>query len=45
MDMRCALGLPLHDIFDQGIFHEYQHNETVGNDVADTDHGAAEDEV
>mgnify|MGYP001165731502 CR=1 FL=1 len=33
-----ALGLPDHDIFDRGIFSEYQHNETTGPDVEDTDH-------
>ena len=36
--LRSALGLPDHDIFDRGIFSEYQHNETTGPDVEDTDH-------
>ena len=34
-----ALGLPAHDIFNAGIFHQYRHNKTVGPDIADTDHG------
>ena len=38
--LRAALGLPQHDMFRNGIFHEYVHNETVGSDVEDTDHGA-----
>ena len=38
--LRRALGLPLHDLFDGGIFREYVHQETVGPDVEDTDHGA-----
>ena len=37
-----ALGLPPHNIFQSGIFNEYVHNETVGPDVEDTDHGATE---
>lgn len=36
--LRSALGLPDHDIFDRGIFLEYQHHETTGQDVEDTDH-------
>ena len=40
VSLRLALGLPRHDIFSQGIFHEYQHNPAAGPDVADTDHGA-----
>ena len=40
--LRAALGLPLHDIFANGIFHEYVHNETTGPDVEDTDHGAVQ---
>ena len=35
-----ALGLPPHDIFQNGIFCEYMHNKTVGPDLEDTDHGA-----
>ena len=31
--LRRALGLPLRDIFDGGIYNEYVHNETVGHDV------------
>ena len=40
--LRQALGLPPHNIFQSGIFNEYVHNETVGPDVEDTDHGATE---
>jgi len=40
--LRRALGLPLHDIFDGGIYNEYMHHETVGPDVEDTDHGATQ---
>jgi len=40
--LRSALGLPQHNIFDQGIFHSYEHRETQGEDVPDTDHGAPE---
>ena len=40
VSLRLALGLPQHDIFSQGIFHEYQHNPAAGPNVADTDHGA-----
>ena len=40
--LRAALGLPLHDIFDNGIFRNYVHNETTGPDVEDTDHGAVQ---
>ena len=36
--LRSALGLPDHDIFDRGIFSEYQHNETTGSDVEDDEH-------
>ena len=36
--LRRALGLPLHDIFREGIFNEYVHHETVGPDIEDTDH-------
>ena len=38
ISLRQALGLPQHDMFDQGIFHEYQHNETAGEDMPDIDH-------
>lgn len=37
--LREALGLPAHDIFNAGIFHQCRHNKTVGPDIADTDHG------
>ena len=40
--LRLALGLPPHDIFTNGIFHKYEHHETVGTDVEDTDHGAVQ---
>ena len=36
--LRSALGLPDHDMFDRGIFSEYQHHETTSPDVEDTDH-------
>jgi len=36
--LRAALGLPSHDIFQEGIFHDYVHNETAGQE--DTDDGA-----
>ena len=39
--LREALGLPPHDLYSAGIFHEYQHNPIGGPDLADTDHGAA----
>ena len=35
-----ALGLPPHDIFQNGIFCEYVHNKTVGPNLEDTDHSA-----
>ena len=38
ISLRHALGLPQHDMFKQGIYHEYQHNETVGEDMPDIDH-------
>ena len=38
--LREALGLPPHDIFQNGIFCEYVHSKTVGPDLEDTDHGA-----
>ena len=38
--LREALGLPLHNIFDSGIYNEYVHNKTVEPDAEDTDHGA-----
>ena len=40
--LRLALGLPPHDLFTNGIFHDYVHHETVGADVEDTDHGAVQ---
>ncbi len=40
--LRAALGLPLHDMLNNGIFHNYGHNETTGPDVEDTDHGAVQ---
>ena len=42
--LRLALGLPPHDLFREGIFNEYVHQETVGADVEDTDHGAGQPE-
>ena len=42
--LRAALGLPQHDIFDSGIYHDYVHHETAGPDVEDTDHGAVQPE-
>ena len=38
ISLRQALGLPQHDMFEQGIYHKYQHNETVGEDMPDIDH-------
>ena len=38
--LREALGLPSHDTFSEGTLHECRHNDIVGQDVADTDHGA-----
>ena len=35
-----VLGLPLHDLFNGGIYHAYAHNETAGPDIEETDHGA-----
>jgi len=42
--LRLALGLPPHDLFREGIFNEYVHQETVGADVEGTDHGAVQPE-
>ena len=38
--LRAALGLPQHDLFSEGMFRDCVHNETIGPDVEDTDHGA-----
>ena len=40
--LRLTLGLLLHDIFTDGIFHNYEHHETVDADVKDMDHGAVQ---
>ena len=36
--LQAALGLPLHNIFDGGIYNEYLHSKTDSPDVEDTDH-------
>ena len=35
------LGLPLCDLFENGIYHGHIHSETLGLDVIDADHGAS----
>ena len=39
--LRQALGLPLNDLFNGGVYHRCAHNETSGPDVEDEDHGAS----
>ena len=39
--LRQALGLPLNDIFNGGVYHRCAHNETSGPDVEDEDNGAS----
>ena len=37
--LRGELGLPLHDLFNCGIYHWHTHNKTVGPNVEDSYHG------
>ena len=39
--LRQELDLPLHDLFDSGVYHGRVHSETVGADIEDTDNGAS----
>ena len=34
-----VLGVPLHNIFSGDDFQDYAHNETLGPDAEDKDHG------
>ena len=38
--LREALGLSLHDLFNNSICHGHAFNKTFGYDVQDTNHGA-----
>ena len=38
--LKATLALPSHSIFDSGMHNDYTHNETVGPDTMDKDHGS-----